>query len=52
MEEAMGSPAVEIVFILILVLLNGIFSAGETAIISFRKSKIKELLKDEKLVVE
>jgi len=44
----MGSPAPEIVLIVVLIVLNGIFSAGETAIVSFRKSKIKELLKERK----
>ena len=39
----MGSPALEISLIIILIILNGIFSAGETAIISLRKSKIKAL---------
>lgn len=48
MAVAMGSPALEIIVILILILLNGFFSAGETAIISFRKSKMKELLKERK----
>ena len=44
----MGSPALEISLIIILIILNGIFSAGETAIISLRKSKIKALAKERK----
>jgi putative hemolysin len=42
----MGSPALEISLIIILIILNGVFSAGETAIISLRKSKIKTLAKE------
>jgi putative hemolysin len=37
-----------IVVIVVLVLINGVFSAGEFAIMSSRKSKIKELVKDGK----
>lgn len=37
-----------IVVIVVLVILNGIFSAGEFAIISSRKSKIKEMVKEGK----
>jgi putative hemolysin len=44
----MGSPTLEISLIIILIILNGIFSAGETAIISLRKSKIKALMKERK----
>ncbi len=44
----MNSLTVSILCILILMVLNGIFSAGETAVVSFRKSKIKELLKERK----
>ena len=44
----MTSPGLEIILIIILVVLNGIFSAGETAIISLRKSKIKALIKERK----
>jgi putative hemolysin len=44
----MGSPTLEISLIIILIILNGIFSAGETAIISLRKSKIKALTKERK----
>jgi putative hemolysin len=44
----MGSPALEIAVIIILIILNGIFSGGETAIISLRKSKIKALAKERK----
>ncbi|MBP1748708.1 MAG: hypothetical protein H6Q52_1247 [Deltaproteobacteria bacterium] len=41
----MGNPAIDITIIVILLVLNGIFSAAETAIIASRKSKIKELQK-------
>ncbi len=44
----MGNPLIDIIIIIVLLVLNGIFSAGETAIISSRKSKIKELLKENK----
>ncbi len=44
----MGSPALEISLIIILIIFNGVFSAGETAIISLRKSKIKSLAKERK----
>jgi putative hemolysin len=44
----MGSPTLEIFLIIILIIFNGIFSAGETAIISLRKSKIKALVKERK----
>jgi putative hemolysin len=37
-----------IVVIAVLIILNGIFSAGEFAIISSRKSKLKEMLKETK----
>jgi putative hemolysin len=37
-----------LVVIIVLILLNGLFSAGEFAIISSRKSKIKELIKEGK----
>jgi len=40
----MDNLAVEILFIIVLILLNGVFSAGEISIISSRKSKVKELL--------
>jgi putative hemolysin len=42
----MGSPLFEILLIILLIILNGIFSAGEMAIISSRKSKIKEMIKN------
>jgi putative hemolysin len=42
----MGSPLFEILLIALLIILNGIFSAGEMAIISSRKSKIKEMIKN------
>ena len=41
----MSNPLIDITIIIILLVLNGIFSAGETAIIASRKSKIKELQK-------
>lgn len=41
----MGSPVPEILLIIILLIFNGIFSAGEMAIVSSRKSKLKELNK-------
>lgn len=44
----MEKPYIEIILIMILVVLNGIFSAGEMAIVSSRKSKLKELLKNKK----
>lgn len=43
-----GSPLFDILIIAVLLLLNGIFSAGETAIIASRKSKVRELLKEKK----
>ncbi|MCX5798567.1 MAG: CNNM domain-containing protein, partial [Proteobacteria bacterium] len=44
----MGSPVLEVFFIIVLIVLNGIFSAGEIAIVSSRKSKIKEMIKERK----
>ena len=44
----MDRPFLEIVFVIVLIVLNGVFSAGEIAIVSSRKSKIKELVKDKK----
>ena len=44
----MGNPLIDIIIIIVLLVFNGIFSAGETAIVSSRKSKIKELLKERK----
>ena len=41
----MENPLIDITIIIILLILNGIFSAAETAIIVSRKSKIKELQK-------
>lgn len=43
----MGNPIPEIIVIIILLVLNGIFSAGEMAIVSSRKSKIKEIMRSE-----
>ena len=43
-----GSPLFDILIIAVLLLLNGVFSAGETAIIASRKSKVRELLKEKK----
>ncbi len=44
----MGSLFWTILIIVVLIIINGIFSAGEFAIISSRKSKIKELIKERK----
>jgi putative hemolysin len=44
----MGTPYLEIFSIIILIFLNGVFSAGEMAIVSSRKSKIKEMIKNKK----
>lgn len=44
----MGSPLLEVFLIIILIGLNGIFSAGEIAIVSSRKSKLKEMMKEGK----
>ena len=43
-----GSVLFDILIIAVLLLLNGVFSAGETAIIASRKSKVRELLKEKK----
>ena len=42
----MSNATIEIVVILALIVMNGIFSAGEMAIVSSRKSKIKEVLRE------
>ncbi|HPP06951.1 MAG TPA: CNNM domain-containing protein, partial [Syntrophorhabdaceae bacterium] len=42
----MDNLAFEIFLIIVLILLNGVFSAGEISIISSRKSKVKELLEE------
>ncbi|MCX5811633.1 MAG: hemolysin family protein [Proteobacteria bacterium] len=39
-------PFLEITSVIILLILNGIFSAGEMAIVSMRKSEIKDMAKD------
>ena len=44
----MGNLFWSIVIIAVLIVLNGIFSAGEFAIVSSRKSKIKEIIKEGK----
>jgi len=44
----MSNPTIEIVIILALIVMNGIFSAGEMAIVSARKSRIKEVLREKK----
>lgn len=44
----MDNPALDIFLIFILIILNGVFSAGEISIISSRKSKVKELLEERK----
>lgn len=41
----MDSPGLALIIILILIVLNGVFSAGEFAIISSRKSRIREMTK-------
>jgi len=41
----MGNPVPEIILIVALLVLNGIFSAGEMAIVSSRKSRIREMMK-------
>ncbi len=43
----MDSLSLSIIVIIVLVLLNGIFSAGEFGIVSSRKSKIKDMIKEE-----
>ncbi len=40
----MDSPVLALILIAVLIILNGIFSAGEIAIVSSRKSKIKEMV--------
>ena len=44
----MDRPFLDILLIIVLIILNGIFSAGEIAIVSSRKSKIKEMMKNKK----
>jgi putative hemolysin len=44
----MDDPLTGVVIIIVLLILNGIFSAAETAIVASRKSKIKELLRKRK----
>ena len=44
----MDRPFLEIVLVIVLIVLNGVFSAGEIAVVSCRKSKLKELMKGEK----
>ena len=44
----MNNPLPEIILIVVLLILNGIFSAGEIAIVSSRKSRIKDLIKEGK----
>lgn len=44
----MNTPTLEIVIIMFLLIFNGIFSAGEIAIVSCRKSKIKEMRREKK----
>jgi putative hemolysin len=41
-------PFLEITSVIILLILNGIFSAGEMAIVSMRKSEISEMVKEKK----
>jgi len=44
----MDSLSLSIILIIILILLNGIFAAGEFGIVSTRKSKIKDMIKEKK----
>ena len=44
----MDSPTISIIVIILLILLNAVFSAGEFAIVSSRKSKIREMIKEKK----
>jgi putative hemolysin len=44
----MDNPLIGVVIIIVLLILNGVFSATETAIVASRKSKIKELLRKKK----
>ncbi len=44
----MDNPLAAVVVVAVLLVLNGIFSAGEFAIVSSRKSKIKELIRDKR----
>lgn len=44
----MDKPILEVLCIIILIVLNGIFSAGEFAVVSSRKSRIRELIKTKK----
>jgi putative hemolysin len=44
----MDSPLIGVILIVILIVLNGIFSCGEFAIVSSRKSRIKEMVKEQK----
>jgi putative hemolysin len=44
----MDSLSLSIILIIILILLNGFFAAGEFGIVSSRKSKIKDMIKEKK----
>jgi putative hemolysin len=44
----MDSPLAGAIVIVILIVLNGIFSCGEFAIVSSRKSRVKEMVKEQK----
>jgi len=44
----MDNPLIGIIIIVVLLILNGVFSAAETALVASRKSKIKELLRTRK----
>ncbi|HOD76220.1 MAG TPA: hemolysin family protein [Syntrophorhabdaceae bacterium] len=44
----MDDPLTGVIIIIVLLILNGVFSAAETAIVASRKSKIKELLRKKK----
>jgi len=44
----MNRPFLEIMLVIVLVILNGIFAAGEIAIVSSRKSRIRQMVKEKK----
>ncbi len=44
----MNITFLEIILVIVLIILNGVFSAGEIAVVSSRKSKLKEIMKGEK----
>ncbi len=44
----MSNATIEVLLIVVLIMANGVFSAGEIAIVSSRKSKLKEILREKK----